>query len=168
MDERAVEQSARKKAFLNFVLRAVDAMHPDYLAIGVESNMLLSRNQAKWQQLEGTAARHLHGSKKSTVCCRFFTTEVLHYKGLTRDSKGTDQEKEVADMMRSSDLFAMSLYPHMSAEMPRVIPAKLSRIRKAIQKGIAVAESGMTSRNVGDQVVRDDALRFRSGPGAVR
>jgi len=38
-----------KKAYLNFVLRAIEAMHPDYLAIGVESNVLLSRNQAKWQ-----------------------------------------------------------------------------------------------------------------------
>jgi len=138
-----------KKAFLNFVLRAVDAMHPDYLAIGVESNMLLSRNQAKWQQLKElqrdtyTAVKKVH-----RMLPVFFTTEVLHYKGLTRDSKGTDQEKEVADMMRSSDLFAMSLYPHMSAEMPRVIPANFLEFAKRFKKGIAVAESGMTSRNV--------------------
>jgi arabinogalactan endo-1,4-beta-galactosidase len=138
-----------KKAFLNFVLRAVDAMHPDYLAIGVESNMLLSRNQAKWQQLKElqrdtyTAIKKVH-----RMLPVFFTTEVLHYKGLTRDSKGTDQEKEVADMMRSSDLFAMSLYPHMSAEMPRVIPANFLEFAKRFKKGIAVAESGMTSRNV--------------------
>ena len=76
-----------KKAFLNFVLRAVDAMHPDYLAIGVESNMLLSRNQAKWQQLKElqrdtyTAVKKVH-----RMLPVFFTTEVLHYKGLTRDS----------------------------------------------------------------------------------
>ena len=138
-----------KKAFLNFVLRAVDAMHPDYLAIGVESNMLLSRNQAKWQQLKElqrdtyTAVKKVH-----RMLPVFFTTEVLHYKGLTRDSKGTDQEKEVADMMRSSDLFAMSLYPHMSAEMPRVIPPNFLEFAKRFKKGIAVAESGMTSRNV--------------------
>jgi hypothetical protein len=37
-----------KKAFLNLVLQVIEAMHPEYLAIGVESNVLLSRNPAKW------------------------------------------------------------------------------------------------------------------------
>jgi hypothetical protein len=138
-----------KKAFLNFVLRAVDALHPDYLAIGVESNVLLSRNQSKWQQWKElqretyTAVKKVHRNLPV-----FFTTEVLHYKRLTREAKGTDQEKEVAEMMRYSDLFAMSFYPHMSAEVPRVIPQNFLDFAGRFKKGIAVAESGMTSRNV--------------------
>src|SRR5262245_50560493 len=39
-DKEPLNSPRVKKAFLNFVLRAVDAMHPDYLAIGVESNVL--------------------------------------------------------------------------------------------------------------------------------
>ena len=71
----------------------------------------------------------------------FFTTEVLHYKRLTREAKGTEQEKEVADVMRWSDLFAMSLYPYMSPEVPRPIPENFLDFAKRFDKGIAVTES---------------------------
>jgi glycosyl hydrolase family 53 len=134
---------------LNFIMRAIDAMRPDYLAIGVESNMLLSRDQSKWQQLKDlhrdayTAIKKVHRSLPV-----FFTTEVLHYKRLTRDAKGTNQEKEVADMMRYSDLFTMSLYPHMSPEAGRPLPGNFLEFATRFKKGIAVSESGMTSRPV--------------------
>ena len=142
--------SARvKRAYLNFILRAIDTMRPDYLAIGVESNVLLSRDQSKWQQLKElhrdtyTAIKKAHRSLPV-----FFTTDVLHYKRLTRDAKGTNQEKEVADMMRYGDLFAMSFYPHMSLEALRPVPGNFLDFAKRFKKGIAVAESGMTSRPV--------------------
>jgi hypothetical protein len=138
-----------KRAYLNFIMRAIEAMRPDYLAIGVESNMLLSRDQSKWQQLKElhrdtyTAIKKVHRSLPV-----FFTTEVLHYKRLTRDAKGTNQEKEVADMMRYSDLFTMSLYPHMSPEAGRPLPGNFLEFATRFKKGIAVSESGMTSRPV--------------------
>jgi len=138
-----------KRAYINFVLRAVDAMRPDYLAIGVESNMLLSRDSAKWRQL-----MELHRDTYSAVkkvhktLPVFFTTEVLHYKRLTRDAKGSAQEKEVGEMMRYSDMFAMSLYPHMSPEVPRPVPPSFLDFATRFKKAIVVAESGMNSRNV--------------------
>jgi Glycosyl hydrolase family 53 len=138
-----------KRAYLNFIMRAIETMRPDYLAIGVESNVMLSRDQSKWQQLKElhrdtyTAIKKVHRSLPV-----FFTTEVLHYKRLTRDAKGTNQEKEVADMMRYSDLFAMSLYPHMSPEALRPLPGNFLDFAKGFKKGIAVSESGMTSRPV--------------------
>ena len=142
--------SARvKRAYLNFILRTIDAMRPDYLAIGVESNVLLSRDQSKWQQLKElhrdtyTAVKKAHRSLPV-----FFTTDVLHYKRFTRDAKGTNQEKEVADMMRYSDFFAMSFYPHMSPEALRPVPGNFLDFATRFKKGIAVAESGMTSRPV--------------------
>ena len=138
-----------KRAYLNFALRAIDAMRPDYLAIGVESNVMLSRDQSRWQQL-----KELHRDTYAAIKKRhrslpvFFTTDVLHYKRLTRDAVGTNQEKEVAEMMRHSDLFAMSFYPHLSAEVLRPVPAGFLDFATRFKKGIAVAESGMTSRPV--------------------
>ncbi len=138
-----------KRAYLNFVLRAVEAMRPDYLAIGVESNVLLSRDQSKWQQLKElhrdtyAAVKKVHRSLPV-----FFTTEVLHYQRLTREAKGQNQEKEVADMMRYSDLFAMSFYPYMSAEVPRPLPLRFLDFATRFKKGVAIAESGMTSRSI--------------------
>lgn len=148
-DHEPLDSPRVKRAFLNFVLRSIDTMRPDYLAIGVESNVLLSRNQAKWRQLKElhrgtyTAVKKLH--KGLPV---FFTTEVLHYRRLTREAKGTEQEKEVAELMRSSDLFAMSLYPYMSPEVPRRLPATFLDFATRFNKPIAVADSGMTSRTV--------------------
>ncbi len=148
-DKEPLNSPRVKRAFLNFVLRAVETMRPDYLAIGVESNMLLSRDLNKWRQLkELHRDTYIALKKVHKALPVFFTTEVLHYKRLARDAKGSEQEKEVAEMMRHSDLFAMSLYPHMSAETPRPLPASFLDFATRFKKGIVVAESGMSSRNV--------------------
>jgi hypothetical protein len=138
-----------KRAYLNFITRAIETMRPDYLAIGVESNVMLSRDQAKWQQLKELNRDTYTAIKKTQRSLPvFFTTDVLHYKRLTRDAKGTNQEKEIAEMMRHSDLFAMSFYPHLSAEALRPVPGNFLEFATGFKKGIAVAESGMTSRPV--------------------
>jgi hypothetical protein len=148
-DKEPLNSPRVKKAFLNFVLHSVKTMRPDYLAIGVESNVLLSRDSAKWPALKElhretyTAVKKTH--PKLPV---FFTTEVLHYKRLARDAKQSEQEKEVAELMRHSDVFAMSLYPYMSLESPRPIPANFLDFATRFKKPIAVSESGMTSRDV--------------------
>jgi hypothetical protein len=138
-----------KKAFLNFVLRAVKAMNPDFLAIGIESNVLLSHDPEKWNRLK-ELHRHTYGEvkKRYPFLPVFFTTEVLHYKKLASEAKDKDQEGEVADLMRHSDIFAMSVYPHMSYNVPRPIPAEILDFATRFKKPVAVAESGMTSRDV--------------------
>jgi Glycosyl hydrolase family 53 len=147
--KRALDSPEVKKAFLNFTLRAIEKMKPDYLAIGVESNVLLSNDPAKWAQL-----KNLHRATYAAVKAEhpalpvFFTTEVLHYKKLATEAKGRDQEGEVADLMKQSDLFAMSVYPHMSYGIPRPVPADFLDFARTFKKPIAVAESGMTSRDV--------------------
>jgi hypothetical protein len=77
-----------------------------------------------------------------------FTTEVLHYKKLASAARGSDQEREVAELMQQSDLFAVSLYPHMTYDLPRPIPPDLLDFAPGLGKPVAVAESGMTSRDV--------------------
>lgn len=77
-----------------------------------------------------------------------FTTEVLHYKKLASDARGSDQETQVAELMRQSDLFAMSVYPHMSYDVPRPVPTDFFDFARNFNKPIAVSESGDTSRDV--------------------
>jgi hypothetical protein len=138
-----------KRAFLNFALRAVEAMKPDFLAVGIESNVLLSHDPAKWEQL-----KELHGDTYTAVKQRhpklpvFFTTEVLHYKKLAAEARDKDQEGEVAELMKHSDVFAMSVYPHMSYGVPRPVPADFLDFARKFGKPVAVSESGMTSRDV--------------------
>ena len=148
-DTYAINSPEVKKAFLNFVLRAIDQMHPDYLAIGIESNVLLSHSAAKWKQLkELHIATYIAVKDKHPKLPICFTTEVLHYKKLASDAKGSDQENEVADLMKHSDLFAMSIYPHMSFGVPRPVPTGFFDFARKFSKPIAVSESGDTSRNV--------------------
>ena len=148
-DKEPLNSPRVKKAFLNFVSQAVKTMRPDYLAIGVESNVLLSRDSPKWWQLKELHRETYSALKKMYPQLPvFFTTEVLHYKRLARDAKQSDQEKEVAELMRYSDLFAMSLYPYMSLETPRPLPEHFLDFARRFKKPIAVSESGMTSRDV--------------------
>jgi len=148
-DRLALNSPEVKKAFLAFVLRAVEAMKPDYLAIGVESNVLLSHDLKKWRQLkELHRETYAEFKRKYPVLPVFFTTEVNHYKKLANEARGSDQEGEVADLMKHSDLFAMSTYPHMSYGIPRPVPTDFLDFARRFQKPIGVSESGMTSRNV--------------------
>lgn len=138
-----------KKAFLNFCLRAVEALKPNYLAIGIESNVLLSHDAKKWAQL-----KELHREtydalkKKHPKLPVFFTTEVNHYKKFATEAKNSPQEAEVAELMKHSDVFAMSTYPHMSYAIPRPVPADFLDFATRFKKPVAVSESGITSRDV--------------------
>ena len=138
-----------RKAYLAFVLHAVAKMKPDYLAIGVESNVLLSVNALKWKQFK-TLYRETYSAVKRQYpdLPVFFSTDVLHYLKLASDARDADQQAEVADLMQQSDLFAMSLYPHMSHDVPRPMPADMLNFATKFGKPVAVAESGMTSRDV--------------------
>ncbi len=148
-DKRALNSPEVKQAYLDFVQRAIEAMKPDFLAIGIESNVLLSHSREKWNQLKDLHRATYAAVKKQhpslPVC---FTTEVLHYKKLASDARGSDQESEVASLMEHSDLFAMSLYPHMSYGVPRPVPANFLDFATRFGKPLAMAESGMTSRDV--------------------
>lgn len=138
-----------KKAFLNFVLRCVQELHPDYLAIGTEVNVLLSRDPAKWRQFKELYRDTYTAVKKANPGLPvFFTTDILHYKKLARDAKRADQQKEVGELMRYSDLFAMSVYPHMSLHVPRPLPPNFFDFATRFNKPVAVSDSGMTSRTV--------------------
>ena len=124
-------------------------MNPSYLAIGIENNVLLSHSAKKWAELMELHRETYAAVKKKypdlPVC---FTTEVLHYKKLASDARGSDQESQVAELMKHSDLFAMSIYPHMSYDVPRPVPEDFFEFARKFGKPIAVSESGDTSRDV--------------------
>lgn len=136
-------------AATSFCLRCADEMKPDYMAIGVESNVLLSRDRVAWQ-----AYKRLHRAIYKAVKARhpqlpvFFTTEMNHLMERATEARGTGQLAEVRDLMRSSDLFAMSYYPHMSSDTGWPIPADPFPVSRTFGKPIAVSETGMSSRQV--------------------
>jgi hypothetical protein len=78
----------------------------------------------------------------------FFSTEVNHYLGRSEGSSSKQQEKEVGELMKSSDLFAMSYYPHMTFETKWPIPNDAFAFARKFKKKIAVSETGMSSQPV--------------------
>jgi hypothetical protein len=147
-DKEPLNGARVKKAFSYFVLRVIEEMHPDYLAIAVESNVLLSRNPAKWGEFKQLYRDTRAAVKKKHPSLPvFFTTDLLHYKRLTRDAAGA-QEQEVADLMRYSDLLALSIYPHLSQQGLRSVTDGFFDFAGRFKKPVAIAESGMSSRDV--------------------
>ena len=137
-------------------------MRPDFLAISVEANVLLSRDLLKWEEFKDLYRETYRAVKKVHKALPvFFTTDVLHYKRLAREARSTQQEKEVAELMRFSDLFAMSVYPHMSADVPRPVPANFLDFATRFKRPVAVAESGMSAQDVRAAQLRDPAARLR-------
>ncbi len=148
-DAYAFDSPEVMRAYLGFVLRAVDAMRPDYLAIGMENNILLSHDPVKWRQLKTLhAATYAAVKAKHPALPVFFTTDVMHYRKFANEARGTDQEGEVADLMKHSDLFAMSVYPHTSFAVPRPVPGNFFDFARGFGKPVAVSESGDSSRDV--------------------
>ncbi|MEQ1709211.1 MAG: hypothetical protein ABL864_12860 [Terricaulis sp.] len=142
------------RAYSNFAIRACEATRPDWLAIGIESNLLLHNAPALWP-----AYKALHRHAYERIKARFpnlpvlFTMEVSHLLGLSEHADGALQRREMLDLMRHSDLAAFSVYPHMSWEIPRPLPTDFFDFAKRFAedaggKPIGVTESGYTSRNV--------------------
>lgn len=164
--KKALNDPDVKKAYLNFTLRAVERMKPDYLAIGIESNVLLSHDPARWAQFKDLY-RHTYAALKAKYPALpvFFTTEAMHYKKLASEARSQDQDGEVADLMMDGDIFVISVYPHMSYGVPRPVPADFLDFAPLFKKPIAVAESGMTSRDV---VLRSLNLTLRGSESDQR
>jgi len=157
---RTLDHPEVVKAYVAFVLRAVEAMNPAVLAVGVENNVLLTQDPKAWPALK-TLHRAAYAAVKKArptlpVC---FTTEVNHYRGHKKEAKRAVQEAEVADLMRDSDLFALSVYPFMSFDTPRPVPADFLDFATGLGKPVVISESGMTSRDV-----RLDTWKITLGP----
>jgi hypothetical protein len=137
-----------KQTFLNFTLDAVGKMHPDYLAVGIELNVLLSKNAARWKEVKELYRSTYAGVKAKhptlPVC---FTTDVMHYRMLAGEAAG-NQDAEVADLMKQSDLFAMSVYPMMGIGITFPFAPRFFEFATTFGKPIAVSESGMSSKSV--------------------
>jgi hypothetical protein len=137
------------RAFTSFTFRCIQALKPDYLAIGIESNILLSNDRRAWaeyKQFHKTVYRAVKIAYPQLPV--FFTTDVNHYLERAKEARGSRQQQEVAELMNYSDVFAMSCYPHMSYDTPWPIPDDFFHFARAIGKPIAVSETGMLSRPV--------------------
>jgi len=138
-----------KKAYVNFLFYLVDKIHPGFLNIGIEANLLIEKAPEKW-----TAYMDLHQYAYQKLKARyphlpiFVSIEVLHLNGLADKANKKRQYKLVKNLMAYSDYFGMSLYPYMSWDVPRPMPDDFLDFATKFGRPVVVAESGYSSKNV--------------------
>lgn len=102
-----------KKAYLAYAKQAADYFHPQYMAIGIEANMLAIKNPGMWQDfLELNAYVYSELKKAYPNMLVFDTIQYEWLKGIEPESKGKSSEQVAAvkEMLKSSDAIALSTY----------------------------------------------------------
>ncbi len=137
-----------KKAFLSHTLRAIKAFNPDYLAIGVETNMLISSRPDLWDEY-----LELHEHVYSNVKARypdlpvFATVQYEHLRGIENDSKKNAhlQIPAVTKLLKHSDYVALSTYRYGKLH-PNPPTKEFFDLALSFGKPIVIAECGAMSQ----------------------
>lgn len=141
------------RAYNAYCLRAAHQMRPDWLAIGVEVNLLLHFRPDLWP-----GYTRLHRAVYETVKAEFpdmgvlFTIAAQHFMGMADGADAAVQSREMAALMTHSDMAAFSIYPHLSPDVPDPIPPgfydPLNAFAARVNRPAAISESGCSSAPV--------------------
>lgn len=137
-----------KQAFLNYALAAIGFFNPDYLAIGIESNILITKTPDKWRDyLELNAYVYTELKKKYPDLPVFVTVQYEHMRGIEDESKPNQhlQKPGVKKLMQHSDYLGLSTYRYGNLH-PNPPKADYFKEALAFGKPIAVAETGAMSK----------------------
>lgn len=138
-----------KKAYLYYVLQAVDYFHPDFLAIGIESNMLVSKARGRWNDyVELNSYIYDEVKRLHPDLPIFSTVQYEHMRGLLSDSKENAQYQNdaVKELLKHSDYLALSTYK--STSMLDIQGEDYFGAALAFGKPVAIAESGANSKPI--------------------
>ena len=140
-----------KTAFLNYAKRVIDFFNPDYLAIGIEVNILLTRDQEKWEQyLELHEYIYAELKKDHPELPIFASVSLAQINGLDQGNPILQKEK-VSEFMQFNDFLGISTYPYGWAYWPAgkldPVPEDFFDTFLIFGKPIAVTETGAPSQD---------------------
>ena len=131
-------------AYADYVLRSVAFFDPDYLVTGIEVNMLLTARPDLWpgylalQQATYDAVKAQYPELPVFVSVLGMAT----IDGIS-DHDAAAQRAALPDILASSDYFALSLYPYMTAYMTTPLPDTLfDGLFDLSDKPLAITETG--------------------------
>lgn len=138
-----------KQAYVNYLLTLIEAFHPDYLAIGIESNILLAKNESQWrayQELNTTTYAEI--KKHYPTLPVFVTIQYEFLKGIENDARHNHprQKPEVMALMQHSDMLGISTYQY--GNLHHAMPDDYFNELTQYGKPIAIAESGAISQEL--------------------
>ncbi|MBI5545495.1 MAG: hypothetical protein HY901_16540 [Deltaproteobacteria bacterium] len=139
----ALDAPEVKTAFLAYCKRAIDFFQPDFVAIGIEVNLLIKNSNERWP-----AYLRLHSSVYTGLKAQYPNLPVFvsltgfDLAGYT-DAPQDDQGQALSDLLPYSDLLGLSLHPQLSVFLAETVPAEsdLERIFSLSSKPVAVCET---------------------------
>lgn len=150
-----------KTAYLNYALRVIEYLEPDYLAIGIEVNLLRrltdAATWAKYLELHAhvyTSLKALHPDLPifaSVVPVEMLDGYVDPPAEFSGDPAGfqASQLVALAEILNFSDYYAISLYPFMTAYFASDLPADMfDQIFALSSKPTVIAETGMIAEDM--------------------
>jgi len=140
----ALDHPDVKAAYLAYALKIVDLFQPDFLGIGVEVNLLLRNEPAKWAAYVALHAYVYAEIKKVhpalPVSASFFC--VPFFPEWSSGDNLAVQQAGLADLLPSLDIVAWSAHPFMSALLAETFPDDyFDRLFAYSPKPVAVSES---------------------------
>jgi hypothetical protein len=134
-----------QRAYLNFCRQAIAYYSPDYLAIGIEVNLLLTLSPASWPAYLALHRATYTALKTDNPNLPIFVTvtAVDLLEGWTNANRA-DQMQALQELLPYTDILGISFYPYMSAYLTNPSPADVYDQLKGLaqNKPIAIAESG--------------------------
>ena len=135
-------------AYTNYVMRAVVFFDPDFLAIGIESNILITKLPEKWNDYLVLNKRVYETVKaKYPDLPVFSTVQYEHFRGIENESKQhlKLQQPGVEALMRHSDMMVLSTYKYGFVH-PNKVSHDYFDAALSYGKPMAIAETGAMSK----------------------
>ncbi len=146
-DQADFSQPEVVEAYTHHAMNTVVFFRPDFLLVGIEANLLLKQSPELWPSYVALQ-QQVYASLKArwpslTVLLSFSAFEML--EGLT-ESDSAAQRQALRQVEPLTDLFAMSLYPFITALLTDPIPEDLfTRLAELSDLPYAIAETGYYS-----------------------
>jgi hypothetical protein len=134
-----------KTAFLNYALRAIEYFEPDYLAIGIEVNLLMVKRPELWPSYV-ELHQFVYGELKARhpdlpIFVSLLGTALL--EGYQHEPDHAQQMRALADTLPYTDYFGLSLYPYLTVYLAGELPSSMwDDLFSLSDKPIAITETG--------------------------
>ncbi|MCB0496511.1 MAG: hypothetical protein KDC79_10285 [Cyclobacteriaceae bacterium] len=132
-----------KTAFLNYCKEVVDYFNPDYLAIGIEVNLLKKLAPTKWDAyVELQSFVYTELKKVYPELPVFVSYTGFDLAGYT-DANQQEQQNALNDLLPYTDYFGLSLHPQTSSFITETVPSVdvLKSILLQTSKPVAICET---------------------------
>lgn len=132
-----------KTAYLNYAKRIVAYFNPQFLAIGIESNLLKINQPGEWSNyIELNHFVYTELKKLYPALPIFVSVTGFDLAGYT-GANATDQQSALRDLLADSDYFGLSLHPQLSSFLANEVPSEtvLQSILSLSNKPIAICET---------------------------